>query len=326
MFASNPSTALTGESLETVIATAVRAPSVHNTQPWRFRVVGSTIELYADRSRRLDVADPTGREMVISCGAALFGLRLAVRQAGFRPLVDVLPVWPGLDPLARVHLGPPAASGPGERQLLDAVWLRHTHRCAFACEPLPGGLLATLRRDAAAESVAFVDAAGHQIDQLRRFAAAAKQGLDDDPAFAAEVVRWTPRGYARDGVPARAYPSRLDAVASRLPQRDFDHGRGGGTLPVGGGPPAATVVLATAADGPLDWLQAGQALHRVLLRAASVWVFASLHTQPLESPSIRGALRSGLRTVGAPQMLMELGRWHTAPLTARRPAAEVIDR
>src|SRR6185436_15561917 len=116
---------LDSDSLEAIIATAVRAPSVHNTQPWRFRPTNSAIELYADPTRRLDVLDPTGREMFLSCGAALFGLRLGVREAGFRPVVEILPRWPRLDPVGRVHLGA-AAAGPGDRRLLAAVWLRHT--------------------------------------------------------------------------------------------------------------------------------------------------------------------------------------------------------
>ena len=58
---------------------AARAPSLHNTQPWRFKATQDTIELYADQRRKLHV-DPIGREMLISCGAALFGLRLAIRS------------------------------------------------------------------------------------------------------------------------------------------------------------------------------------------------------------------------------------------------------
>jgi hypothetical protein len=83
-------------------------------------------------------------------------------------------------------------------------------------------------------------------------------------------------------------------------------------------------VLVTAGDGPADWLRAGQALHRLLLRAASKWVFASLHTQPLEVPSLRAAIRAQLGVVGRPQMVMQFGRAHTAPLTGRRPAGSVL--
>ena len=73
------------------MAAAVWAPSVHNTQPWRFTVRGQQISLYADAERQLRVADPDGREMMISCGAALFTARLAVRSLGYLPEICLLP-------------------------------------------------------------------------------------------------------------------------------------------------------------------------------------------------------------------------------------------
>ena len=306
-----------------IISTAVRAPSVHNTQPWRFRPTNSGIELFADSSRRLDVLDPNGREMFLSCGAVLFGLRLAVRQAGFRPVVEILPRWPRLDPVARVHLGAPTA-GVGDRHLLAAIWLRHTHRGPFAPEPLPPGLLSALRRDAEAEATTLRVIDGHGSQRVGRLVEVAESLQARHADLTAETLAWAGRGDARDGVPARAFAPRPAAGPSRLRQRDFDRGRGLGTLTTDEGPAAATVVLLTAGDGPADWLRAGQALHRVLLRAASHWVFGSLHTQVLEEASVREALRAHLAVAGAPQMLMQLGRAHTAPLTWRRPVADVL--
>jgi nitroreductase len=310
-------------SLEAIIATAVRAPSVHNTQPWRFRPTNSAIELYADPSRRLDILDPDGREMVLSCGAALFGLRLAVRQEGFRPVVEILPRWPRRDPVARVHLGAPAA-GPGDRDLQAAVWLRHTHRGPFAPEPLPPGLLAALRRDAEAEATTLRVIDGHWLQRVGRLVDVAESLQAQRAALTDETLAWTGRDGMRDGVPPRAFPLHPAGGPSRLRLRDFDKGSGLGTLATDQAPPAATVVLLTTGDGPADWLRAGQALHRVLLRAASRWVFASLHTQPLEVAPVREALRAHLAVAGAPQMLMQLGRAHTAPLTWRRPVADVL--
>jgi hypothetical protein len=123
---------------------------VHNTQPWRFKVGKDAIELYADPRRKLRV-DPVGREMVISCGAALFGLRLAARSLGYQPIVQLLPEPARLRLLARVRL---SAGGPltdTERRMLEAIPHRHTHRGPFADEPLPDGLLAALQHDARAE-------------------------------------------------------------------------------------------------------------------------------------------------------------------------------
>ena len=131
---------------------------MHNTQPWRFTVTGQAIELYADASRQL-MEDLAGREMIISCGAALFGLRLAVRSLGYQPEADLFPEPSQRRLLARVQADRPVPMTPDERAMLQAVPHRHTHRGAFEPGPLPGGLLDQLRDDAEAEgaTLAVID-------------------------------------------------------------------------------------------------------------------------------------------------------------------------
>ena len=307
-----------------LIATAARAPSVHNTQPWRFRAGEYAIELYADQHRKLRV-DPLGREMLISCGAALFGLRLAVRSLGHVPIVELLPDPARLRLLARVSFGAAEPLTSRERQLLAALPHRHTHRGRFAPGPLPAGLVAGLQHDALAEGATLV-----LVDrplayqQLAGIAGAAGPRQDQDPLAQAEVRRWSraAAGPARDGIPAHALPATAARRPGRLPQRDFDLGRGIARLPSGGAPPPATAVLLTSGDRRADWLRAGQALHRVLLHAASQWVFASLHTQPLEDAAARDLIRSRLALPGHPQMLLQLGPATAASPTARRRPAE----
>ena len=133
-----------------LIATAARAPSVHNSQPWQFQVTAQAVELWSDPRRKLRT-DPIGREMLISCGAALFGLRLAVRSLGYQPAVELLPDPAQLRLLARVTIGDALPMNALERQMLAAVPHRHTHRGPFAAGPLPAGLLAGLQHDALAE-------------------------------------------------------------------------------------------------------------------------------------------------------------------------------
>lgn len=314
---------------ESLIATAGRAPSVHNTQPWRFRVAEDMVELRADPGRRLSQLDPDGRYLLVSCGAALFGLRLAVRGLGYRPVTELLPVPGQPEVLARVRLGAPVPLGPDGRRLLAAVRRRHTHRGPFSPQPLPAELPDALRADAAAEAAALVFLGDpRRLRQLARLVEAGQRHQYLDPRAAEEMRAWTrPAGSrARDGVPTWAYPAYPHQGPAALAQRDFDLGRGWGSLPATGPPPAATAVLTTAGDEPVDWLRAGQALHRVLLRAASRWVFASLHSQPLESPQIRAEIRHRLRLSGPPQMLLQLGTAHAAALTARRPASDVLGR
>ncbi len=311
-----------------LVARAARAPSVHNTQPWRFRATPQWLELRADHARDLPRTDPARREELISCGAALYGLRLAIREIGYRPAVRLLPdpARPGL--LALVRLGAAAPATADELRLLAALPRRHTHRGAFSSVPVPASLLAGLQRDAAAEGAALVTIAEPaRYQQLADLVAAADQAQHRDVAIRRELRRWTrPRGSpARDGVPGYAFPRQRQPAAGHLAQRDFDLGRGLGMLDGRRARPAATAVLITAADDPADWLRAGQALHRLLLRAASHWVFASLHTQPLESQGFRDEIQLRLALPGIPQMLLQLGHLHTAAATARRQAADILD-
>jgi len=310
-----------------LIATAARAPSVQNTQPWRFRVRPDLLELHADPARRLRV-DRLGREMLISCGAALFGLRLGVRSLGFVPVVELLPDRSRPTLMANVGLGEPEPMDQWERRMLEALPHRHTHRGPFSPEPLVGGLLADLQHDAVAEgaTLALVDR-GRGYERLADIISSSGHRLEVDAGARADTEDWTrsPESQAQDGVPASAFPATADHHRGRLPQRDFDLGRGLGQLDPGGPAPAATAVLATPGDDRGDWLCAGEALHRILAHAAAQWVFASLHSRPLEDPQTRDLIRDRLALPGAPQMILQLGRARSTRVTARRPPSDLID-
>jgi hypothetical protein len=96
-------------------------------------------------------------------------------------------------------------------------------------------------------------------------------------------------------------------------------------MPAQGHPPAGTGILLTPGDGRADWLHAGQALHRMLLYAASNWVFASLYTQPLEAAAIRDLIRDRLGLHGAPQIILQFGRADTTRATARRVVTDLME-
>jgi nitroreductase len=314
------------DAIDGLLATAARAPSILNTQPWLFRVTTYTIELYADRSRKLS-SDLTAREMLMSCGAALFGLRLAIRGIGYQPVVSLLPEPERPEVLAAVRLGKPAPLTDAERMMIGALPHRYTHRGAYAPGPLPQGLLIGLQHDAVAEhaALALVD---RSVDytQLAAIVARAARTLSADARSRADVARWvrSAGSSARDGVPASAIAASTGARPGRLVQRDLDRDNGLKVVEPDGAPPAATGILLTSADTKADWLRAGQALHRILTHAATFWVFATLYSQPFESAPTRALIRSTLGLPGAPHLLLEFGLARTTRPTARRSAADMI--
>lgn len=327
------------EDIAGMVAMAGRAPSVHNTQPWWFRACGNVVELYADENRQLRQIDPVRREMLISCGAALFGLRLGLRKLGYLPHVEVLPDLARPSLVARVMPGNFAELTRNESELLAALPHRHTHRGPFTPGDVPDRLVAGMRMDALAEGaeLVLIEQPGQLADLVELVLAAAREQAAD-PEISAELRDWihVSGSQARDGIRAQARVRELDDDVSqgrrvqmadcgtmRLPQRDF--GRPG-TENSGGCPPSVTAVLVTATDTPADWVRAGQALQRMLLQAATRWVFASLQSQPMESPARRAEVRARLGLPGEPQLLLQFGRANTAAATARRPASEVLDR
>jgi hypothetical protein len=326
------SESMTAEEIARYVVTqAVWAPSVHNTQPWRFTADGQQISLHADAGRELPVADPDGREMMISCGAALFNVRLALRSLGYVPATRVLPD-PGQPTLvARVSWSQRAAADEFERRLSSQVRLRRTHRGAFDPEPLPLGLLAALRGSAARDGAALRLVA----DDGRRAALAAavqtaEHELRLDGERVRELTRWAPApGSARsDGVPATSYPARAERTDPYFPGRDFAHGHGWGVPPLSSAMSvrAAGVVglLTTAADRRVDWVNVGQALQRILLTASACGAAVALHSQPVELPWLREFIRAQLSDGAYPHLVLRIGMVIQAAVSVRRDPDDVL--
>ncbi len=315
-----------------VVTRAVWAPSVHNTQPWRFTVGGGPqISLHADASRRLAVADPDGREMMISCGAALFTVRLALRALGYVPETRVLPdpAQPAL--VARVSWRDRAPADEFERRLSGHVLTRRTHRGAFDPDPLPPDTLAGLRAAAAREGAALRIVA----DDGRRAALAAavetaEHELSRDGERLRELARWAPApgSACRDGVPATSYPARAERTRPNFPGRDFARGHGWGVPPLSPATShrAAGVagLLTTAADGPADWVNAGQALQRILLTASTCGAAVALHSQPLELPWLREFIRTQLSDGACPHLVLRIGLVTQVAVSVRRDPDDVL--
>lgn len=318
--------------LREIVEQAARAPSIHNTQPWRFVAGGDEIELWTDPSRGLAVLDVTGRSRHLSCGAALLHARVAAAGSGLAATVTLLPDPAEPEHLADLHLvqGEPA---PEDRELVGAIATRRTSRAPFSEEQLPRDVVSALRHAAELEGCWLrivedrEDAAGVAVLLAR---------ADDlqaaDPAYRDELRRWTGASAEdTEGVPDSAVPSRPPSSrGSNYRLRDFVADRGDQPATGSDEPPPVErpliAVLGTRDDDIEAWLAAGQGVGRLLLAAAAHGVTASPMTQPLEIPDTRQRLVNQLGLVGHAQMILRLGYGAEAatPATPRRPVADIL--
>jgi nitroreductase len=314
-----------------VVAAAIWAPSVHNTQPWWFALRGAELVLHADSGRQLGVADPAGREMMISCGAALFTAKLALRSLGYIPETRILPEPD--DPLvvARMRWRHRALPSAYELALFSHVMERRSHRGGFGPLPLPHRLLEDLRQDGMQEGarlrIATDDGSRAAVSAVVEMAESV-QRTDGD--YVRELATWAPPpgSERRDGVTPLAYPARPERTYPAFPGRDFAHGRGWG-LPGSGAVagahfPGIVCVLTTPSDSPTDWVHTGQALQRMLLTATASGVAAALSSQPVEVDWLRKVLRAQLGDGSYPQLVLRLGIVPQIETSVRRAPESVL--
>ena len=303
---------------------AVLAPSVLNTQPWRFRVRrdadGPFVEVYVDRARVVEAVDPEGRESVVSCGAALFTLRLAARHFGFAVLVEYAGAGADPDLVATVRLAGPSRPTAVEEALFRAVKLRHTNRDPFADVPVPVGLIARLRGAAESEGARLHVLTGEaEKGALADLVAEALHAQSDHETVEALRGWLRPTGDRRaDGVPDEVQGGwdRLSYLHTQTRFLAADARRLAQAAP-------ALLVVATDRDGPADWARAGQALQHVLLLAASEGLAASYFNQPTEVDHLRGQV-SAVAGVGHAQVVFRLGTPVEAYGTPRRRVEDVL--
>lgn len=311
------------EQVHGALRAASLAPSVHNTQPWRFAVRPDRIELHADPGRRLAATDPEDRELRLSCGAALFNLRLALEAEGVRPLVSLLPGHDAPGALAVVRRGGTVKINAESRALLGAVPHRRTNRRPFLEAPVdPRQRHALVRAAELERSWLHVITTPRDRAQLQRFVRQAHEIQLGDEGVQAELAAFTGhRPGAADGVPpdsAGVRPAMRDEWAFRDFQgRERHPGKDYESDPL-------VVVLCSFYDGPLGELQAGQAMQRILLTATTRGLSASFLSQPVEVRRVREELRRSLGGMLVPQTVLRLGFSTPVAATPRREVTELV--
>ena len=330
------------EELRSVVERAVRAPSVHNSQPWRFsarwaptgEVVG--LDVFADRGRSLGVLDPEGRDLAVSCGAAVEFARVAVRADGHGCAVEVMPERAQPDHVAFLAFEESTAPSLLDRELATAIATRYTERNAFEERPVDEDLAERLREVAGDVGawLRILDRPGDDV-VLAVLLARAEEIEQSDDRYRGELGAWVHEDSGGgDGIPPEALASApASARASNLRLRDF--GEPGASQTNGddehAGPPEVTVehpfvcVLGTESDDEYAWVQTGRALARVLLLGAANGVQASPLTQVIEVASTRRLLAHELGIIGEPQMVLRMGYAAGHPATPRRRVEDVLE-
>ncbi len=324
----------TRSEIERAVSFGVRAPSIHNTQPWRWVFTSGALELYADRSRQLPALDPDGRSVLLSCGAALELAQLGFEAAGWRTEVDRVPDPARPDLLARIR---PAERIPVERSTVEraeAAERRYTERSPFRTEAVPVAAVDSLLKVAVdGEIYAYaVQRADEKLDLAVVFSWA--DGVElADPAYRAELAQWTrySGADAHDGVPASAVPRVAPGVLRHadVPVRDFEAG-------ITGGQPLAEavderplyLVVFSTVDDQEGRLRAGEAYARISVEAERLGLASSAMTQAVDLPAVRERFRALMDWPDHPQMVLRVGRPQETgtlpPPTGRRPLSAVL--
>ncbi|NOP97226.1 Acg family FMN-binding oxidoreductase [Mycolicibacterium fortuitum] len=316
-----PETMFDSATLTHAVQLASRAPSLHNTQPWRLVVDSRGVHLHLDPRRVVSATDRSSREAIISCGVLLDHLRVAMAAAGWATSVDRFPNPNDLDHLATLQFSPMDFVTDAHRRRADAILARHTDRlpmAAYADWDAFEVLLRTRLGDGpvhldvlAEEMRAQVAEAAELTESLRLY----------DSGYHAELTWWTTPFATEDGIPQSSLVSAAEservAVARTFPVTAHNDRR-----PTVGDDAATLVVLSTDGYSRADALDAGEALSALLLECT----MSGLATCPVSHVTELHASRDIIGTLigrdACPQLLVRIGiapsLTETPPPTPRR--------
>ena len=320
------------DRLRHLLYSAIQAPSSHNSQPWRFRLTDSCVEVHADATRRLPVVDPDDRELTMSCGAAIETLVAAMRRHGFLGDVDVAPEAGAPSLVARVALGGSYEPSAFDRAMFDAIPRRATYRLPFEDREIPKFVIDDIAE--AAEQLG-TDIRFLSSDRERRLigdlVAEGDRHQFADSAFRAELAAWIHPKRNRDGdglAPDVFGMPDIFAGVGAFAIRTFDMGdqQAARDREIAAHSPLIAI-LATPADQVRDWVACGRALAAMMLTLTAHGLAASYLNQPVEVPEVRRKLADTFTIDGMPQLVVRIGYPITPVIarSARRPFAAVVE-
>lgn len=308
---------------------ACRAPSLHNSQPWRWVADGSTLHIFADIGRLMSAADPLGREIILSCGAALDHFVAAMAAAGWHTAVRRFP-----DQYEPFHVATmdfrPAATNANAVGIVraDAISRRRTDRRPFG-PPTDWQRWEILLRQAMIPYQVMFDVV---LDDARPKLAEASRLTEEirqnDPTYDAELSWWTSSFVRDEGIPQSALISATEAAHVDV-AREFPATARADEVPDEGVDRAKIVVLSTHhEDARLDVLRCGEALSSLLLECTAAGLATCTLTHMTELAPSREIVRQLTGQHGMPQVLVRIGKTPTtgsvAP-TRRRPLDDVLE-
>jgi len=312
------------------VALACRAPSVHNSQPWKWIADGPLLHLFADRADLVPNIDSTGRELILSCGAVLDHLRVAMAAAGWDTRVARLPDRADSDHIATVELSPSSGVAAAQCQRAEAIHRRRTDRLPLAAPCGWAALESTLRGFVDGEVVMLSVVADDDREQLAEASRLTEDIRRQDPTYQSELRWWTSPFAVDQGVPASSRVSASEAdrvdIARAFPTTGYSERRA-----QVGTDHSKIIVLSTPPDAPdsrEEVLRCGEALSAVLLECTLVGLATCTLTHLTEIAPSRRLIGQLTAKPGLPQLLIRVGKTPTTGehphATPRRPVREVL--
>jgi hypothetical protein len=321
-----PDTKVAAEVIKDAVGLACRAPSLYNSQPWRWVADGGELQLFLDPSRIM-LVDRLHREALIGCGAALDHLRVAIAAGGWRSQVDRFPTAADPNHVATMTFTPLDHVADNRRRRADAILLRRTDRLPFK-PPLKWQSFEPLMRSVVNGDVVRLDVLSDDVrPQLVEAYRIAESLRLYDSLYHAELDWWAAPFEASEGI---SYSSLLTAAESERVdiRRVFPlaHHRERRTeVPEDY---AKILVLSTESDSPADALACGEALSVILLECTMASLATCTLTYLTELRVTRDLVAVLLDHDQLPQVLVRVGvapaMEEIPPPTPRRALNEVL--